>query len=193
MQRLFTALHIDAGEADRLAQAVADWRDGDQLHRARGAERDNYLAAGAPVLPADAPFTSVEELRFVRGMTPALLARVNRYLTLDGSGLINLNAADRPVLLALLGMTDEMAALILRRRQSERILDLNPLVAALSPSARSRWVAHATELAPRITLDTREVVIRSEGWGDPSAPSATVEGLVAAGADEPFLVLVRTR
>jgi general secretion pathway protein K len=193
LQRLFTAVRIDAGEADRLAQAIADWRDGDQLHRARGAERDNYLAAGAPVLPADGPFTDLEELRFVRGMTPRLLGRVLPYLTLDGGGLVNLNAAGRPVLLALPGMTEEMAALILRRRQAEPIRDLNPLVAALSPSARSRWVAHTTELAPRITLDTREVLIRSEGWGDPGAPSATVEGLVAAGADEPFLVLVRSR
>ena len=43
LRRLFQALRIDAGKADRLAQAILDWRDADDLHRARGAEEPDYL------------------------------------------------------------------------------------------------------------------------------------------------------
>jgi type II secretory pathway component PulK len=73
LRRLFAALRVDATRADSLAQAIADWRDADDLHRARGAEREAYLKSGAPTLPRNGPFRSVAELLDVRGITPAQL------------------------------------------------------------------------------------------------------------------------
>src|SRR5690606_8405821 len=109
LRRYFSALRMDYGKADRLAQAIMDWRDLDQSHRARGAERDDYLAAGSAVLPADGPFRRVSDLRFVMGMTSADYDLLSPHLTLFGSGRINLNSAPREVLLALPGVTEETA------------------------------------------------------------------------------------
>ena len=44
---------------DRIAQAIADWRDGDDLHRARGAEVAWYEEEGRFVLPRNGPFADV--------------------------------------------------------------------------------------------------------------------------------------
>jgi general secretion pathway protein K len=41
LRRLLLALHIDSRRADRLAQAIADWRDPDEFRRANGAERED--------------------------------------------------------------------------------------------------------------------------------------------------------
>src|SRR5690606_34426056 len=65
-------LRLDYALADRLAQSIMDWRDQDELPRAGGAERDDYLQAGAAVLPPNAPFSRIDELRHVLGMTPEI-------------------------------------------------------------------------------------------------------------------------
>lgn len=59
-------------EADRLADAILDWRDGDDLTRLNGAEGEYYQNRGLPYLPANGSFQSLTEQLLVRGMTPAL-------------------------------------------------------------------------------------------------------------------------
>jgi len=137
LRRLLSALRIDAGNADRIAQAAMDWRDPDPLRRARGAERDDYVRAGAAELPSDAPFGSVEEFRRVRGVSEQVFRRASPYLTILGSGQVNLAAAPREVLLSLPGMTEESAAAVLRRQRRGMALaslaDLGSLSNPLTP------------------------------------------------------------
>jgi general secretion pathway protein K len=188
LRRLFRALRLDAGLADRLAQAIGDWKDADELHRARGAELQAYIAAGADVLPANAPFREVEELRFVRDVTPSVLVRVSPYLTVAGSGQINLLRADRAVLLALPGMSEELAALILReRRGSTRAIDLNRLVSQLSSSARALAVPHLPQLLARASSVTREIEVWSEGAAGVNARS-TIHALLVRASGRTILV-----
>jgi general secretion pathway protein K len=192
LRRFFVALRVDAGDADRLAQAIADWRDPDDLHRARGGERDAYLAAGAPTLPRNGPFQTLPELRSVRGMTPALYDRMRPHLTLLGSGQINLNLADRPVLLALPGMTEEAVAVLFRyRRQRRTIGTIADLERDLSPGARRELTAALPALLARTTTETREIEIVSEGWlpGSPVRVSAT--GLLVRSRGAVFYVWSR--
>lgn len=178
LRRIFVALRIDAGLADRLAQCILDWRDQDELHRPRGAERDAYLEAGAVQLPRNGPFQALAELAAVQGMTAATYERVRPYLTLLGSGQVNVNVADRPVLLALPGMTEEAVAVLFRyRRRHQALANLTDLERDLSPGARSALAAHLPELLGKTTTETRELEVTSVGWVEGSPVRVRITGL----------------
>lgn len=192
LRRLFLALRVDAGEADRLAQAILDWRDADDLRRARGAERDDYLGESRAELPRNGPFASLDELLAVRGMTAERFAAVRQYLTLLGTGQVNLNAAARPVLLALPGLTEEAVAVLLRRRQGRRpVRSVQELTLELSPPARRAIEAELPRLLSRATFETREVEVESEGWVAGSPVRVRAEGLLVRTNDVVFLVQTR--
>lgn len=179
-RRLFSALRIDAGDADRLAQALADWRDADDLHRPRGAERREYEEAGALVLPSNAPFAHVREIRHVRGMTPAIFEQVEPYLTVLGDGRVNLNQAALPVLLAIEGIGPEAAAAIERLRYgSDPLTNLHDLPLALSKDAREALEAALPSILSRTTLTTQEVEVRVEARAIGGVVRAELEALVA--------------
>jgi general secretion pathway protein K len=193
LRRLFVALRVDAGEADRLAQCILDWRDPDDFPRARGAERDAYLRASAPMLPRNGPFQGLAELLFVQGMTRDIYARVRPFLTVLGSGQVNLNAADRPVLLALPGMTEEAVAVLLRYRRQRRVLaNLTDLERDLSPGPRHALVAALPELLGLTTTEAREVQVTSTGWLPGSPVRAQVTGLLVRAGGAVFYVWSRT-
>lgn len=79
---LFEAAGSEPQAAARLAGAILDWRDVDPLTQpGGGAEDPDYAAAGRPYGAKDALFESVAEVEQVLGMTPALYARVEPYLT----------------------------------------------------------------------------------------------------------------
>jgi len=193
LRRLFVVLRVDAGQADRLAQCIIDWRDPDDLHRPRGAERDAYLKAGAPALPRNGPLQTLPELLSVRGMTPAIYDRVRPYLTLLGSGQVNLNLAERPVLLALPGMTEEALAVLLRyRRQQRTIGSVTDLERELSAGARRALEAELPALLAQTTTETREVEVTSDGWLPGSPVRARITGLVVRARSAVFYVWSRT-
>ena len=85
-------------------------------------ERADYLRADTRALPSDADFTRVDELRDVEAMTAGLFARVAPYLTVRGTGQINLNSAPLTVLSSLPGLGTEAITLILRAQASTRPL-----------------------------------------------------------------------
>jgi general secretion pathway protein K len=183
LRRLLVALRIDARRADHLAAAIADWRDHDQFRRVNGAERDDYLRAGMPVLPTDGPFPTVGTLRFVLGMSDALCDSVAPYLTVMGDGGINLNAAPRPVLLALPGMSEEAVALLLRARSGgRRMTDLNAFTQSLSSSARQQLRVAMPLLRNIATLETREMVVSSEAWQPAGVTRVRVDALISRDA-----------
>lgn len=79
---LLRAVGVDQAQADRLAAAIADWRDTDQLSQpAGGGEDPDYASAGLPYGAKDAEFESVAELQQVLGFTPAIYARVEPHVT----------------------------------------------------------------------------------------------------------------
>jgi general secretion pathway protein K len=185
LRRLFGALRVDFGQADRLAQAIADWRDPDNLRRARGAEAADYARAGLTTRPGNRPFARLIELAEVFGMTPALYAKISPFLTVRGAGRVNLNAAPRPVLLALPGMSEETVRVLLGRRAAGRpVHQLGELSLALTSGARELLLANQVALMNRTTFDTRDVVVTSEGWLDGSPVRARVEAeMVRAGGE----------
>ncbi len=122
---LFDALGVPEGEAAPLVDAIADFRDGDALRRAAGAEDADYAAAGRAWGAKDAPFESVAELQQVLGIDRALYDRVAPYVTVhSGRGQVNPAAAARPVLLAMPQLTEDQVDELLRRRAEANVASL---------------------------------------------------------------------
>lgn len=79
---LFEAAGGEPQAAAQVAGAILDWRDTDPLTQpSGGAEDPDYASAGRPYGAKDALFESVAEVEQVLGMTPALYARVEPFLT----------------------------------------------------------------------------------------------------------------
>ena len=85
---LVSLLHVlgaEAGQDQRLAGAIIDWRDADDLAQpVGGAEDGDYAAAGLPYGAKDMLFESLGELRLVLGMPSELYRRLLPNVTLFG-------------------------------------------------------------------------------------------------------------
>lgn len=107
LDRLLTELEVDKLDRDVIVDSILDWIDANELHRLNGAESDYYLGLPAPYRAKNRPFDSVEELAQVKGVTPELLygtpdrPGLAEFLTVAGSGRVNLNTASPTVLRAL--------------------------------------------------------------------------------------------
>jgi general secretion pathway protein K len=86
LRRLLELAGAEPDQADAIADAVADWRDCDDLTSLNGAEDDTYAAEGYGYGAADQDFESLEELQLVHGMTPELFAKLAPELRVGGSG-----------------------------------------------------------------------------------------------------------
>ncbi|MBZ0155399.1 MAG: general secretion pathway protein GspK [Alphaproteobacteria bacterium] len=125
---LIAALGTQGEELDTVVDSLMDWKDNDNLHRLYGAEDEYYLSLPGPYKAKNANFESLEEMMLVKGVTPDLLygngdrKGLLQFITLNsGSSAININAAPREVLLAVPGMTAEMADAVLEYRASKEI------------------------------------------------------------------------
>lgn len=171
LRRFFAnGLGIDYARADKLAQAIADWRDADDIPRVGGAERDDYIRAGAMRLPTNRPFASIEELRYVLGMTPELFEAARPYLSALGMlGRINVNSAPEPVLLSLPGFTPAAAEAVIRARESgQPPANFNELLMLLPANVRE--TPNLTqELQQRVVFLSIMVLIEAEGGVEGSA------------------------
>ena len=165
LRAFLTAKAIDAIAVDGLAQAIIDWRDADDFRRPRGAERAEYVNAGARELPRDGPFESLDELRFVRGMTPAIFASIRDELSVLGSGQINVNAASSAVLGSIPGISPIAVEVIVQVQRAGRLISSATQLSAMLPTqARAAFERNLASALPRLSFDTHEVLVRSEGW-----------------------------
>ena len=121
LRGLLVSSGLQDDEANRLLDAILDWRDPDSLKRPNGAEESEYKAAGLPYKPANAPFQAIEELQLVLGMRPELYRRLAPSITVfSRSPGVNAQLATREVLLAVPGATTEMVDDYLMRREAAR-------------------------------------------------------------------------
>ncbi|HEX8009607.1 MAG TPA: hypothetical protein VF814_01495 [Casimicrobiaceae bacterium] len=162
-----TAGGLDVDAAQRIVDAIDDWKDADDLRRPNGAEAADYQAAGLSYKPANAPFESVAELLRVLGMTPALYAAVAGDLTVfSKSPGVNPAFASRTVLLALPGATPEVVDTYLAQRQdalAARLpLPVFPLAGGVAVTT-NLWRIRAEVTMPDGVTYVREAVLRPGG------------------------------
>jgi general secretion pathway protein K len=163
----------DAETAQRLVEAIADWKDADDLRRPNGAENADYGSANLKYGPANAPFQTAGELQRVLGMTPALFAKIGDLLTVYSRQRgINPATASRDVLLALPNATPEAVDAYIAQRKDALAnkLPVPPFVAAqgYASGAVPVWRIRAEATMPDGVTFVRDAVLRPSP--DPKRP-----------------------
>ncbi len=118
-----------------LIDAVIDWIDSDSEARAAGAEDIDYLQLKVPYRAANQPFTSVDELRLVRGFTQEIVEKLRPYITvLPQASAINVNTASAEMLAATFNWPAAVTQQIVAQRPFKTLPDftakLQPLLGA---------------------------------------------------------------
>lgn len=146
--------------ADSLADAIADWRDSDDVARPYGAERDWYVAHGRRA-PSDTALADIRELTQVRGFESDSEAAM---LLSTDAGRVSLANASADVLVAVPGITREAASAIIEyRERHDALIDLAsiastlPEFAAESLNARYPDAARMSTPTPDAWLVTTSV------------------------------------
>ncbi len=121
LERIFEQHGIDTSIIDSLA----DWQDEDDVSLPYGAERMYYNSLRPSYDPRNAPVTTMGEIFLVRGFDRDLfflppvvrdpflsddIQPLEQYLTVYGNGSININTADRILLMSLSADLDEIIA-----------------------------------------------------------------------------------
>ena len=135
LRNLLLNLGLNLDDVDIIVDSVMDWKDSDDLHRLHGAEDDYYMSLPNPYKAKNANFETLEELLLVKGLSPEILygdkgkKGIIDFLTITSRmTTININAAPREVLLAIPGITPELADSILAVRETRDIQDIQGIL-----------------------------------------------------------------
>lgn len=119
---LVEALGAEEEAAVSIADAIADWRDEDDLKLLNGAEDPDYEHAGRPFGAKDAPFVAVEELQQVVGVSPEVYARMAPELTVDTENdQVDTTFASAAVIAAVQGIDLAAAQLLIEQRDQPAV------------------------------------------------------------------------
>jgi len=160
LRGLFQQFGLTPDDANKLLDAVLDWRDPDNLKRINGAEEPEYRAAGLTYRPANAPFQAIEEFQLVLGMRPDIYKKLAPFITTySRQPGINPILAAREVLMAIPGVTPQIVDAYIARRDQARAAGEPPppfpeaggFTANITPTASIRAEA---------TLDDGTVFVR---------------------------------
>jgi general secretion pathway protein K len=161
LPRLLAVLGLEP----RLADAIADWVDTDDVPRPGGAERDFYLGLHPPYLPANTALASVGELRLVRGVDARVLTRLAPFVTTAGEAAVNPNTAPREVLLAVADGFEPAGVDALLAARGRRAVDPAAELPSFFPHAtpealaplRRRLAPRGTHYSVRVTAGVGEM------------------------------------
>ena len=109
LSNLLIYFDIDEDNATEIAGAILDWRDKDDLVTSSedrllyGAEDAYYQSLLKPYGCKNSDFNTIYELLLVKGVDLQVLNMIKPYITVFGSGKVNINSASEPVLSALVG------------------------------------------------------------------------------------------
>ncbi len=145
LSALLVALGLEEEPAASLASAIVDWRDENDASLLNGAEDADYLEAGRMIGAKDMPFTLVEELLQVLGMTPEIYRRLAPEVSVDlDGGEFDERFASAAAMAATQGIPLENAQALIAKRDSPLFED----------SSGPRFVDRA---GPMYRIDVSEV------------------------------------
>jgi type II secretory pathway component PulK len=170
LRALFHA--IGRSDADALVDALADWRDADDIARPAGAESAWY-AAVRELRPRNAALADIRELQFVRGFEN--LAAFDSFIGTEQAP-IALNSAPLTVLASLPGFGPEILQRVAELRAAgDQILDVLALTKGVSPHAASDLREHYAEITHLATVDPVAWLVTARGADGDPASTATIE------------------
>jgi general secretion pathway protein K len=109
-------------EAEELVNNIADWVDKDGDGRNQGDETSPYSDLQIEGIPPNRPFRTLEELRMVDGIDDQLFDLLKNRVTVYGLKGVNVNFADKEILMSIDEIiTEEVADDILTRRNDPEI------------------------------------------------------------------------
>lgn len=168
---------IDLADADSIVDSLLDWKDQDDLHRLHGAEDDYYMSLPNPYKTKNADFETLDELLLVKGFTPEILygtkgkSGIIQFLTINSrTDRININAAPREVLMAVPGITPELAEMIITIREGQDVQDI-PGILGDNFSLASPYID--------LTGVSTTFTIESSGYRNTGKGGYTIRGTVA--------------
>jgi len=109
IKNLLLYFDIDEDNAIDIAGAIIDWRDKDddvassENKLLYGAEDSYYKGLLQGYNCKNSDFNTIYELLLVKGIISQILDMIKPYITVFGSGKVNINSATEPVLSALIG------------------------------------------------------------------------------------------
>ena len=124
-KRLFELVQVNPD----LVDAIVDWVDQDEVPEASGAEGPYYQTLRPSYRAANAPLQTLLELRLIKGVTPEIIEKLSKLVTVypqEGESRVNVNTADLLVLQALdPRITQGVASDIIQARPFKTIQDLD--------------------------------------------------------------------
>ncbi len=136
LKRLFDLLHFESEELSlSIIDSIIDWIDANDRPEDYGAEDETYRSLDPPYSAKNGPLDTLEELLFIKGITPEIYTTILPYLTVypkdTGSttdpnkvnasfGKINVNTAD---ILILQSMDEEGR---MTEEDAQKIIDNRP-------------------------------------------------------------------
>jgi general secretion pathway protein K len=109
-KNFLTKTGVDVNDADIITDSMLDWLDADDLTHINGAEDGYYGSLPDPYSSRDSPFSSIEEMVLIRGVTPEIFDNIRNYITVYGekSISINVNNASKEVLSSIPGLNEDV-------------------------------------------------------------------------------------
>ena len=160
LRGFLASMGVGAEEVSKLIDAVADWRDADNLKRVDGAEEPEYRAAGLSYRPANAPFQAIEELQLVLGMRPEIYRKLAPFITVySRQPGINATLAPREVLMAVPGVNAQIVDAYIARREQARAAG-QPLPAFAEASGFSANLTPTASIRAEARLDDGTIFVR---------------------------------
>ena len=159
VKRLFELLQINPD----LVEAIVDWVDSDENQEPSGAESLYYQTLRPSYRAANAPLQTLLELRLIKGMTPEIIEKLSKLVTVyptEGQSLVNLNTADPLVIQTLdARITQSMAAAIVQARPFKSKVDLDGVNSfqEVGQQIRDRYDIKSNVFLARLTVSVNEV------------------------------------
>ncbi len=114
-----------------LADAIADWIDGDQIPRMPGGvEEDEYMARPLPYRTADQAMVDISELRLVKGVNKEVFAKLSPFVSaLPLDAKLNVNTVPKEILVcAAPGLSETAADSLIESRRDQPFKSITELL-----------------------------------------------------------------